>query len=102
MDASDALNLPQLNTVIAMIYEVYLTRYNSVIRCTEIQLLRYHLSEGKEYQVLTIVVTAKGSEIPANSTRKGRSPIIFSPLSRRLAIPLWTTAKMMVRSNITT
>jgi hypothetical protein len=102
MDASAALNLPQLNAIIAMIYEIYLTRYNNTIRCTKIQSLRCNLSEGKEWQVLTIVVRAKGNEIPANSTRKARSPTIFSPLSRRLAIPLWTTAKMMVRSNMTT
>jgi hypothetical protein len=51
---------------------------------------------------LTIVLTAKGRDVPANRTRKARSPMSFSPTSRRLAKPLWTMAKMRMRANITT
>jgi radical SAM superfamily enzyme YgiQ (UPF0313 family) len=41
-------------------------------------------------------------DIPAKITRKALSPMSFSPASRRLAIPLWKTANMKIRINITT
>jgi hypothetical protein len=49
----------------------------------------------------TTAETASGKERPAKITRKARSPISFSPMSRKLAKPLWTVAKTKRIINIT-
>ena len=53
------------------------------------------------FMVHTTAETARGKEIPAKRTRKARSPMNFSPMSRKLARPLWTVAKTKRIINIT-
>jgi len=64
-------------------------------------LIRRKIAELEE-RVLTMVLIAKGREIPANKTRNARSPISFSPISLRLAKPLCTIANIRISINIAT